>query len=96
MLKIRSAVVPCWRSSPLTQCVGPDYADRDRLFGDDPRADRRQGVAAFHPQVRAVVVFQIVADRVVVAQGIASDIVHGLGFADAARGFPITTTSSAS
>ncbi len=60
---------------------------RDRLFADDPRADRRQGVAAFHPQVRAVVVFQIVADRVVIAHGIAGDIIHSLGFADAARGF---------
>lgn len=87
MLKIRSAVVPCWRSSPLTSAQRQIMRIRDRLFADDPRADRRQGVAAFHPQVRPIVVFQIVADRVVVAHGIAGDIVHGLGFADAARGF---------
>lgn len=88
MLKIRSAVVPSWRSSPLTSAQGEVMRIRDRLFADDPRADRRQGVAAFHPQVRAVVVFQIVADRVVIAHGIAGDIIHSLGFADAARGFP--------
>ena len=53
---------------------------------DDVRPDRRQGVAALHPQIRPVVVLQVIANGVVVAQAVARHILHGVLAADVARG----------
>ncbi len=87
MLKIRSAVVPSCRSSPLTKVRNV------RLCGSKPplypqstglSASGRRG---FYPQIRTVVVFQIVADRVVVTDGVTGHILHGFGFAHLTRRF---------
>ncbi|MNE36284.1 hypothetical protein D3C80_1300890 [compost metagenome] len=45
---------------------------------DDPRAYRGGGVAVLHAQIGPVVVFQIVTDGVVVADGVAGHILQGV------------------
>src|ERR1019366_8174813 len=52
---------------------------------DEPGAEHRAAVAALDAQIRAVPVLEIVADRVVVGDGIAGDMGHRVGASDLPR-----------
>jgi hypothetical protein len=55
---------------------------------DEPGAEHRAAVAILHAQVRAIVVFEVVADRVVVGDHVAGHMPHGVLALDVPRGLP--------
>ena len=80
---IRSRVLPCCFSSPLTKVRRPKRMRVGHVGGiDQPGAERGCAVAVLHAQVGAVPVLQVVADRVVVGDGVAGDVVQRIGALD--------------
>ena len=79
MSKIKSRVLPCWVSLPLTKFARPRFAGSgDVRRVDEPGAEDRGAVAILDPHVGAIPVLQIIANGVIVGDAVSRHMLQGL------------------